>query len=941
MKDFRISDLLDLKSIQKMADAHYQTAGMPIGIIDAMDGSILVGSGWQDICVKFHRSDPVALQSCRESNSYIKKHLAKDEPVHYKCKNGLWDIGMPIIVDGRHMATLFLGQFFYEGEVPDRKFFIDQANKFGFDVDDYLAALDRVPIFSREKVQSVLEYDKTLASFIADLAQNALSRIQADESIRESERKFHAVFDQANQFLGLLALDGRVLEANRTALHFGGLPESDMIGKPLWKTPLWPHSEELQEKAQLAVQLAAKGKLVSFESSHHAADGKLYYFDFSLKPVRDENGQVVLLMLEGRDITSYKLAEEEIGRQAGFLQVLIDAMPYPVFYKDRQGRYLGCNRAFEQIQEMRSDEVAGKTVRDVAPKELADIVTRADEELLKKPGTQIYEGIIESPSGERRDVIFHKATFEGPEGTPAGIVSALVDITARRQAEKILEESEAKTRAILDNIGLGVAMISPDMEVLELNRRMREWFPSLEVDQHPLCYLSLRQPPRDEICENCPVCRTLKDGRVHEITIQTAPPGGVRHMRVISSPIVDAAGRTKAVVEIVEDITEKLSLEAQFRQAQKMEAVGRLAGGVAHDFNNMLGVILGYAELALNKIEPGHPLHADLASISIAARRSTDIIRQLLAFARKQTIAPKTLDLNEAVEGILKMLRHLIGEDIDLIWRPYSGLWPVKMDPTQIEQILANLCVNARDAIAGVGKITIETRNHVLDEAYCADHPGFKAGSYAMLAVSDDGCGMDAENLDKIFEPFYTTKGVGQGTGLGLATVYGAVKQNDGFINVYSEKGKGTTFKIYLRRQADPIVDALIEHQGKIHKGRGETILLVEDEEVVLELAARMLNGLDYHVLSAPSPAEALRLSAEHPGEIHLLLTDVILPEMNGKDVALKLRQGRPDMKCLYMSGYTADVIAHRGMLDPGVHFIPKPFSVLDLSVKVRETLDN
>ena len=290
---------------------------------------------------------------------------------------------------------------------------------------------------------------------------------------------------------------------------------------------------------------------------------------------------------------------------------------------------------------------------------------------------------------------------------------------------------------------------------------------------------------------------------------------------------------------------------------------------------------------------------------------------------------------------MLKMLRHLIGEDIDLVWRSDSGLWPVKMDPTQVEQILANLCVNARDAIAGVGKITIETRNVVLDETYCADHAGFVPGSYAMLAVSDDGCGMDAENLEKIFEPFYTTKGVGQGTGLGLATVYGAVKQNDGFINVYSEKDKGTTFKIYLPRQAGPANDALAELQGEIRKSCGETVLLVEDESVVLEMAKKMLEGLGYNVLFPPSPAEALRLAAQHTGPIHLLLTDVIMPEMNGKDLAQKLKKVQPDMKCLYMSGYTADVIAHRGMLDPGVHFISKPFSILDLSAKVREALDS
>ena len=388
------------------------------------------------------------------------------------------------------------------------------------------------------------------------------------------------------------------------------------------------------------------------------------------------------------------------------------------------------------------------------------------------------------------------------------------DITERKRAERALGESEAKTRSILDNIGIGVALISPKMEVLELNHRMREWFPAVDPGQRPICYRAFNDPPREAVCDNCPTHKTLQDGLVHEATTQTPRAGGVRNYRIVSSPILNASGEVTAAIEMVEDITEKLSLESQFRQAQKMEAVGRLAGGVAHDFNNMLSVILGYAELALGKVDPAQPLHADLEEILKAAERSADITRQLLAFARKQTIAPKVLDLNETVEGMLKMLRRLIGEDIDLAWLPGAGLWPVKMDPAQIDQILANLCVNARDAIADVGKVTIETGNAVFDEAYCADHAGFVPGEYVLLAVSDDGCGMDKETLDQIFEPFFTTKEVGKGTGLGLATVYGIVKQNNGFINVYSEPGKGTTFKIYLPRHAGQAVDTQQESGG-------------------------------------------------------------------------------------------------------------------------------
>jgi two-component system cell cycle sensor histidine kinase/response regulator CckA len=404
------------------------------------------------------------------------------------------------------------------------------------------------------------------------------------------------------------------------------------------------------------------------------------------------------------------------------------------------------------------------------------------------------------------------------------------------------------------------------------------------------------------------------------------------------SPVRDASGRIVNYVAVKRDITENLRLAAQFQQSQKMEAMGRLAGGVAHDFNNMLGVILGYAELALCQVDPAQPLHADLEEILKAANRSTDITRQLLAFDRKQTIIPVVLDLNQTVESMLKMLRRLIGEDIDLAWLPEVGVCPINMDPVQVDQILVNLCVNARDAIADVGKVAIETGNAVFDETYCADHAGFVAGEYVLLAVSDDGCGIDKEILDRIFEPFFTSKGVGQGTGLGLFTVYGIVKQNNGFINVYSEPGKGTTFRIYLPRYAGQAVVTQREKAAEIPLSLGETVLVVEDEAANLQMDKIMLERLGYRVLAAGTPDEAIGLAEKHSSEIHLLITDVVMPEMNGWDLAERLQSLYPSMKILFMSGYTAKVIAHR-VLDEGVNFIQKPFSMKDLAVKMRDAV--
>ena len=370
-----------------------------------------------------------------------------------------------------------------------------------------------------------------------------------------------------------------------------------------------------------------------------------------------------------------------------------------------------------------------------------------------------------------------------------------------------------------------------------------------------------------------------------------------------------------------------------------MEAVGRLTGGVAHDFNNILGVIIGYTEMALEEVETRGKLHDSLKKILDAAGRSADIVRQLLAFSRKQTISPKVIDLNKAVLGILKILQRLIGENIDLSWIPDPDELLIKIDPVQIDQILANLCVNAKDAISGAGKIVIETTRVTFDQEYCADHIGFHPGNYILLSVSDNGCGMDRKTQDHIFEPFFTTKGLGHGTGLGLSTVYGMVKQNEGFINVYSEPDRGTLLKIYF-----PSYDTGKQESAEItavnnRESRGETILLVEDESSLLAMTQRMLERMGYIILTANRPSEAIEIAKEYPGKIDLVFTDVVLPEMNGREMVEFIQPLYPNSNVLFTSGYTANVIAHNGILDAGIQFIQKPYSADELANKLRSIL--
>ena len=509
------------------------------------------------------------------------------------------------------------------------------------------------------------------------------------------------------------------------------------------------------------------------------------------------------------------------------------------------------------------------------------------------------------------------------------------DITANKQAKA----ERRRLMAAIEQVGDSIVITDARGNMQFLNQafeRVTGYSREEAIGQNPRILKSGKQ---DELFYQS-LWKTISDGKTWKGRIVNRRKDGSLYTEEATiSPVHDDAGKIINYVAVKRDITDQLRLTAQFQQAQKMEAVGLLAGGVAHDYNNMLSVILGYTELALNKVDAALPLYTDLEEIHKAAARSTEITRQLLTFARKQTIIPIVLDLNQNVKSMLKMLHRLIGEDINLIWLPEADLWSTKMDPVQVDQVLANLCVNARDAIDDVGKITIETGNAVLDETWCRDHAGAKPGQYALLSVSDNGCGMEKEILDQIFDPFFTSKEMGRGIGLGLATVYGIVKQNNGFIDVSSEPGKGTTLGVYLPRYVGQIVDALQEVALEIPQSHGETVLVAEDEPALLALAKMMLEKIGYRVLCAETPGKAICQAQEEEGVIDLLLTDVVMPEMNGRDLAERMLFICPSMRILYMSGYTADVIVHRGILDEGVNFIHKPFSIKELAITVRKAL--
>jgi two-component system, cell cycle sensor histidine kinase and response regulator CckA len=604
-----------------------------------------------------------------------------------------------------------------------------------------------------------------------------------------------------------------------------------------------------------------------------------------------------------------------------------------MFITDQQWRFLAANQQWLTL--------SGYSLNDLQVLDYPTIIDR--QELPQQPPITVIlqqnrivtqEQYFLCKDGSRLHVdISQRVLADG------NILSIVRDNTERKKAEAALQASEQKSRAIFERSPVGIILLDSQSIVLDCNEHFAGIF-GVAREQ----YLGIK------LLDHLPL-GVMRDHLIAALAGEVIHRFEGTHISIFSGKEVYLAIFSEKIspdlfIVVMTDITEqkqaataKEKLQEQLLQAQKMESVGRLAGGVAHDFNNMLTAILGHAELAMLHCSSEDPIHVNLKVIENAAHRSADLVRQLLAFARKQAVVPKILDLNDCVAGLLKMLVRMIGEDIDLVWKPNSEVWPIKVDPSQIDQILANLCVNARDAIEGVGKITIGTRNTVIDAEYCALHPTINPGDYVQLSVSDNGFGMDKEVLEHIFEPFFTTKEVGKGTGLGLATVYGIAKQNQGFVNVYSESGEGTTFKIYLPRFAASVAGEKVEEKTVIPQGNSQLVLLVEDEELILKVSEAMLIRLGYRVLAAATPSEALRLAQAHAGEIELLLTDVIMPEMNGRDLANAVGGSIPGMKCLFTSGYTADIIAHHGVLDEKINFIQKPFSFMELAVKVCEVM--
>jgi two-component system cell cycle sensor histidine kinase/response regulator CckA len=764
-------------------------------------------------------------------------------------------------------------------------------------------------------------------------------KARLNERILAGKREWELTFDSVPDAVLVFDDQCRVLRANRAAAEILELPFGQLIGQPCYEVlhgriqapPNCPHEQLLS---------TGTAQRSDFEEPRL---GKT--FDVTSTPLRDTDGVLRGCIHVLRDITDRNRAEQALRHSEEQLRMLLNSTAEAIYGLDREGNCTFCNPACLRLLGYRDpQDLLGRNMHQVMHHAHADSTPYPEEEchiymaFRKSAGTHVDDEVFWRSDGTSFPSEYWSYPIE-KEGQLVGAVVTFLDVSERKRAEAALRASEETYRDFIENASFGIFRANAQGDLLDANPALVSMLGYGSKEE--LLLLNLQRDVYEKPEDREFAVRTYQlNGRGNGVEVSwKRKDQKTITVRLCGRIVRDRENEIKHYEVIAEDVTEKRTLEEQFRQAQKMEAMGRLAGGISHDFNNLLGVIIGHSDLALMHLPQDHALRSRVEEIKKAGQRAASLTRQLLAFSRKQVLEPKVLDLNTVVSDTGKMLVRVLGEDVELITRLNPALEHVKADPTQIEQVIMNLAINARDAMPGGGKLIIETMNAELDLPYVQHkHTDVRPGKYVLLSVSDTGIGMDKTTQSRIFEPFFTTKDVGKGTGLGLATVYGIIRQSGGYIWVYSEVGKGTTFKVYIPQVREKASEIQPEVATPVPRGCG-TILLVEDEVPLRKLSHQLLESMGYRVIEAENGPDAVRIAAQCTDPIQLLVTDVVMPGMSGRELAESLVAMHSQLKVLYVSGHTDDVIVHYSILKPGVAFLQKPFTREGLAKKIQEAL--
>lgn len=764
-----------------------------------------------------------------------------------------------------------------------------------------------------------------------------------EEELKTAKDFAENLLETANTIVVTLDSDARITTFNRFAEKLTGYSKAEVIGRN-WIELFVPNGGKEVIPSVFEKALDNMPEVSQYENPIVIKNGEERLIQWNNNVLRNSDGEITGVLSIGMDVTRQKAAEELLRKSEEKFRVLTENTEDIVISYNIDGIITYINPRVEQYG-YRQEEVISRNIIDFVFQEDRDIVLR-DFQKTVSTGTEISTQF--RIVGKNNNVYWVEDSARiqyDDDGNMSGLIGVIRDITERKRAEAAIRESEERYRLLAETARDIILLHTIDGVITYANKAGLDFTGYMENEFiGKIITEIIPEKYQNTISERLGArLRGVKDTFLYELEFVNAR-GELIPLEVNSSPIV-VDGKITSILVVARDISERKAaqeergkLEAQLRQSQKMEAIGQLAGGVAHDFNNLLMVIAGNCELAMMHIDSDDALYSDIQEIKATSDRAAQITRQLLAFSRKDIISPEVLNLNDIISEQMAFLERLIYEDISIRTCLAEDLWNINIDPTQVHQILMNFTVNSCDAIEGSGTITIETRNAVFDEEYCDNNIYANPGDYVLLSYTDSGNGIDSEIRDKVFEPFFTTKDKSKGTGLGLSTVYGIVKQNDGIINVYSEPGMGATFNVYFPRCCTNQVSDTSK-KSELPLTGTETVMIVEDESNILNLVKKILSEYGYNIIVCKTVTEAID-KAQEDNEIHLLLTDVVMPEMNGRELNNIVKELKPGIKTLFMSGYSADVIANRGVIDHGVNFIQKPFQLTALIRKVREVLD-
>lgn len=943
------SELVDLDGLKSLMTLFHQAMGIPLGIVDP-DGEILVSTKSREFCSCYHLCGANTPDRCRKGEAFIQARLGEEDYVEYRCDSGLWDVAVPILVDDRHLATLFLGPFFHEEDPPDFDRFRLYARELGVDPDSYLKEVSRIPIFSRQRVRQIMAYYQR---FVDMLSRQSLDRLKLIEEIRD---RIQSEVDLANHIHLLSALiesipspifykdrQRRFTGCNRAFADLLGLDKERIIGRTLEEiAPSHLRSWLAHYKAN-DLRLLDRPGVHSEEINFIGADGKEQFHTVILNTFRDARGEVAGIVGAIQDLTDRMRVENELREiQAIYQKVIANAQGIPYRLHERSHTYEVFGPGFEDLFGMPPEQLNRGKLRSL----IQECIVLNDR--WKSP--EEYLGLFQSREAERYRADIRIKTPSGEEkwlndcslpiydketGEYTGSLGILQDITYRKRVEEALRNSEKRFRELAEMLPEVVFEMDVKGNTRFVNNRAYRLF-GYEREEAPketnvLQHIAEEDWPRAK----ANMRRVLEGGKSLGNRYQGVRKDGSRFPVMVSSvPILDN-GQAVGLRGILIDMTESQRAAEAMAKASRMEATATLAGGIAHDFNNLMLIVMGNAELLQGEMEGRAPAARMLSDIINAARQAGSLAQQMLAYAQGGKYQPRLIDLNQIVEESARLQESSIAKWITLDRQLANNLWNINGDPTQMSQVVMNLVMNAKEAIQDNGLIRVKTENVHLDPSAREWSGGSNGNRYVCLTVEDTGCGMDEKTQSRVFEPFFSTKF--QGRGLGLASVYGIVRLHEGHIEVESRPSMGSLFRVYLPAcfgSPEPPVRTL---PGDAREVAG--ILVVDDEPLILDVTKKMLDQIGYRVFSARSGAEAIQIVTNRAGQIHLAILDMEMPEMSGTQAFFELRKIDPNLRILICSGYDLDERMRALMKAGAAGLIRKPFQMASLVEEVRTAL--